>query len=105
MKSTMTITTRALILMAAVSFMAVPIVAADSIDGAKLFSKKCKMCHAVDKKKSGPSIKAMSQDEAQLSDVITNGGKKKKMMKGYGKKLSADEIAALVTYIRSKQGG
>lgn len=97
-------TIKTLILMAAVSFMAVPIVAADSIDGAKLFNKKCKMCHAVDKKKSGPAIKTMSQDEAQLSDVITNGGKKR-MMKAYGKKLSADEIGALVAYIRSKQGG
>jgi len=94
-------TIKTLILIAAASFMAVPIVAADSIDGAKLFNKKCKMCHAVDKKKTGPAIKAMRQDAAQLRDVITNGGKG--MMKAYGKKLSADEIDALTTYIRSSQ--
>ncbi len=97
-------TIKTLILMAAVSLMAVPIVAADSIDGAKLFNKKCKMCHAMDKKKAGPAIKAMIQDADQLRDVITNGGKKK-MMKAYGKKFSGDEIDALVAYLRSSQGG
>ena len=93
---------KTLILMVAVSFMAVPIVSADS-GGSKLFKKKCKACHAVDKKKSGPALTAMSQDANQLRDVITNGGKKR-MMKAYGKKLSAEEIDELVAYIRSKQG-
>jgi len=78
-----------------------PIVAANSIDGAKLFSKKCKQCHSVDKKKAGPAIKAMSQDTTQLRDVVTNGGKG--MMKAYGKKFSVEEINALVRYMRSKQ--
>jgi cytochrome c553 len=95
-------TIKILILMAAVSVMAAPVVAAGSIDGAKLFSKKCKMCHALDKKKSGPAVKSMSQDEAQLRNVITNGGKSK-MMKAYGKKYSCDQIDALIAYIRSKQ--
>ena len=95
-------TIKTLILMAAVSVMAAPVVAADSIDGAALFSKKCKMCHALDKKKGGPALTAMSQDEAQLRDIITNGGKSK-MMKAYGKKYSSDQIDALVAYIRSKQ--
>jgi cytochrome c5 len=81
---------------------AAPVVAAGSIDGAKLFSKKCKMCDALDKKKSGPAVKAMSQDETQLRDVITNGGKVK-MMKAYGKKFSSDQIDVLVAYIRSRQ--
>ena len=95
-------TIKTLILMAAVSVMAAPVMAADSIDGAALFSKKCKMCHALDKKKSGPALTAMSQDEAQLRDAITNGGKSK-MMKAYGKKYSSNQIDALVAYIRSKQ--
>jgi len=98
----MNVVIKTLILMVAVSFLAVPIVSADS-GGKKLFKKKCKMCHAVDKKKSGPALTAMSQDTAQLRDAITNGGKKKKMMKAYGSKLSADEIDELVAYIRSKQ--
>jgi len=97
----MNLTIKTLILMVAMSFMAVPIVSADS-GGSKLFKKKCKMCHAVDKKKSGPSIMMMSQDVDQLRNVITDGGKKK-MMKAYGSKFSADEIDELVAYIRSKQ--
>ena len=98
----MNVIIKTLILMVAVSFMAVPIVSADS-GGKKLFKKSCKMCHAVDKKKSGPALTAMSQDANQLRDVITNGGKKR-MMKAYGKKLSAEEVNELVAYIRSEQG-
>ena len=98
----MNVTIKTLILMVAVSFMAVPIVSADS-GGSKLFKKKCKACHAVDKKKSGPALTAMSQNADQLRDVITNGGKKR-MMKAYGSKLSAEEIDELVAYIRSEQG-
>jgi len=93
---------KTLILMVAVSFMAVPIVSADS-GGKKLFKKSCKMCHAVDKKKTGPALTAMSQEADRLRDVITNGGQKR-MMKAYGKKLSAEEIDELVAYIRSEQG-
>jgi len=88
------------ILLLAAVFMAVPAMAGDSIDGAKFFSKKCKMCHAVDKKKTGPAIKSMSQDDSVLRDVISHGGKNK-MMKAYGKKFSAEEIDALVEYLRS----
>jgi mono/diheme cytochrome c family protein len=95
-------TIKALILMAAVSGMAAPVVATNSIDGGKLFSKKCNMCHALDKRKVGPAVKSMSQDEVRLRNVITNGGKIK-MMKAYGKKFSSDQIDALVAYIRSKQ--
>jgi len=95
-------TIKTLIFMAAISIIAAPVVAADSIDGSALFNKKCKMCHKLDKDKAGPALTSMSQDEAQLRDVITNGGKKK-MMKAYGKKYSSDQIDTLVTYIRSKQ--
>lgn len=95
-------TIKTLILMAAVSFMAVPIVAADSIDGAKLFNKKCKMCHAVDKKKSGPAIKTMSQDEAQLSDVITNGGKKRMMKPTARNSLQMRSVHWLLIYAPSR---
>jgi mono/diheme cytochrome c family protein len=89
-------------ILAATGFIAAPATASDAIDGGKLFAKKCKMCHAVDKKKTGPALKAMSQDEARLRDVITNGGKNK-MMKAWGKKFSAAQIDALVAHIRSRQ--
>jgi len=92
---------KTLILMLLAVFVASPAIASATIDGAKLFSKKCKMCHALDKKKSGPAVKSMTQNESRLRAVITGGGKG--MMKAYGKKLSSAEIDALVVYLRSNQ--
>jgi len=97
------LTIKTFIVMLAAVFMAAPAMASDSIDGAKLFSKKCKMCHAVDKKKTGPALKSMNQDASVLQDVITNGSSKKRMMKAYGKKFSPEQIEALVKYIKSVQ--
>ena len=89
--------------LALLGFTTSPLLASDSIDGVKLFSKKCKMCHSVSKKKTGPALVSMNQDESVLRDVITNGSSKKKMMKAYGKKFSSEQIDALVGYIRSVQ--
>jgi len=91
------------ILLCAASFIAAPAMAADSIDGAKLFNKKCKMCHSIDKKRTGPALKSMHQDKSVLHDVISNGSQKKRMMKAYGKKFSSEQIDALVDYIQSVQ--
>ncbi len=99
----MNIAMKAFLLLVAASFIAVPAMASDSIDGAKLFSKKCKMCHSVDKKKTGPALKSMHQDASVLQDVITNGSSKKRMMKAYGEKFSPGQIEALVGYIKSVQ--
>jgi len=99
----MSITIKTFILLLAASFIAVPAMASDSIDGAKLFSKKCKMCHSVDRNRTGPSLKSMNQDASVLQNVITNGSSKKRMMKAYGKKFSAEQIDALVVYIKSVQ--
>lgn len=71
-------------------------------DGAKIFSKKCKMCHALDRKKTGPAVKDMNKDAAVLKAMITNG---KGMMPGFGKKkkLDAEEIDAVVAYLVANQ--
>jgi len=74
--------------------------AAASIDVARLFKKKCAMCHAVDKKKVGPALKSMSRDPDALKATIADG---RKMMPKFGKKLGEAEIDALVKYIQSKQ--
>ncbi|MDQ6956188.1 MAG: cytochrome c, partial [Mariprofundaceae bacterium] len=92
-----------IIALALLGFTTSPLMASDGIDGAKLFSKNCKMCHAIGKKKVGPALKSMNQDDAVLHDAITNGSAKKKMMKAYGKKFSSGQIDALVSYIRSVQ--
>ncbi|MDQ6964134.1 MAG: cytochrome c [Mariprofundales bacterium] len=73
---------------------------ASDIDANKIYNKKCKMCHKFDRKKIGPAFKDMNRDAAVLTNTITNG---KKMMPKFGKKLSGEEIEALVALIRSKQ--
>lgn len=84
-------------------FATVPVMASGNVDGVKLFSKKCKMCHAVSRNKTGPALTAMNQNETVLRNVITNGSSKKKVMKVYGKKLSPKQIDSLVSYIRYVQ--
>ena len=73
---------------------------ADGIDADKIYSKKCKMCHKFDKKKVGPAFKDMNRDPAVLKATITKG---RKMMPAFGKKLSAEEIDAMVAFVQSKQ--
>jgi len=71
-------------------------------DGAKIFKKKCAMCHAIDKKKTGPAVKTMNKDAAVLKAMVENG---KGMMPGFGKKkkLDAEEIDAVVAYLVANQ--
>ncbi len=74
---------------------------AGDIDAGKIYKQKCKMCHKFDRKKMGPAFKDMNRDPAVLKSVITNG---RRMMPKFGKKLSAEEIEAMVKFIQSKQG-
>ncbi len=89
-----------LILAAAACFGLSSQIAIAGIDADKIFSKKCKMCHKIDKKKIGPAFKDMNADPAVLKATITNG---RKMMPRFGKKLSGEEIDAMVAFIQSKQ--
>jgi mono/diheme cytochrome c family protein len=72
------------------------------------FKEKCTMCHGPDGKGfaalktpdfTDPKWQASVTDQ-HIADVIKNG-KKDTAMKGFGDKLSPDEIKALVKYIRS----
>lgn len=69
------------------------------VDAEKIFKKKCAMCHKVDKKKMGPALKDMNTDLAVLKETITNG---RKSMPKFGKKLSGEEIDAMVAFVASK---
>jgi len=73
---------------------------AGEINANKIYSQKCKMCHKFDRKKFGPAFKNMHKDAAFLKNTITNG---RKMMPKFGKKLSGEEIDAMVAFIQSKQ--
>lgn len=71
-----------------------------SEDGKKIFKSKCAMCHKVDKKKFGPAVKDMNSDNAVLKEVVTNG---RKSMPSFAKKLSAEQIDAVVGYLASQR--
>lgn len=86
--------------LAVAAFLAQPALASDMPDGAKIFSQKCKMCHALDRKKVGPAVKMMNADAEVLRTTITDG---KKRMPKFGKKLSSEQIDALVLYIQAQK--
>lgn len=76
-----------------------------------LYQTKCAMCHGADGKGDTPAGKAMKahdfhspeiikMSDAELIAITTEG---KERMPGYGSKLSAQEIEALVAYIRTLQ--
>jgi mono/diheme cytochrome c family protein len=96
MKNTLKILTA----FAVIGMIGTPAIASDAPDGAKIFKKKCAMCHKIDKKKVGPAVKAMNQDVEMLRSVIADG---RKMMPKYSSKLSAEEIDAVVTYLKEQQ--
>ncbi len=90
-----------LILAAAACFgLSSQIAMADGINAEKLYKKKCKMCHKIDKKKVGPAFSKMNSDAAVLKTVITNG---RKSMPKFGKKFNEEQIDAMVAYIISTQ--
>jgi len=90
-----------LILAAAACFGLTSQVAMAEVNAEKIYGSKCKMCHKIDKKKIGPAFKDMNSDPAVLKTAITNG---RKMMPKWKGKLSEEEIDAMVTFIKSKQG-
>jgi cytochrome c6 len=78
-------------------------------DGADTFKAKCAMCHGADGSgqtamgknmglKDLGSAEIQKQSDAELTATITNG---KGKMPAYGSKLSADEIAGVVKFIRT----
>ena len=93
--------TKILSAVAVVGLLATPAIASDVPDGAALFKKKCSMCHKMDKKKVGPAVKAMNTDAEVLRSTITDG---RKMMPKYSGKLSAEEIDAVVAFLKEQQG-
>lgn len=82
--------------------------AAPPPNGTSLYKRRCMMCHGADGKGfaamkspdfTDPKWQASAKDK-ELIEVIKNG-KKGTHMPGFGDKLKADEIQAVVEYIRS----
>jgi competence protein ComEA len=88
----------------------VPVVAAQgaAADSANLYKTKCAGCHGADaagkstmKNTDLRATEVQKQTDAQLREAVANG---KGKMPGYKDKLSKEQIAGLVTYIRSLGG-
>ncbi len=89
------------VLLISLFFSAVSVASAsEQPDGEQLFKKKCSICHAIDKKKLGPAVNSMSNDEEVLRQVSTKG---RKSMPAYEGKLTGAEIDALVRYLLENQ--
>ena len=78
-------------------------------DGAATFKSKCAMCHGPDGSGQTPmgkklgiralgSADVQKQTDAELGAIITKG---KEKMPSYDGKISAEEISALVKFIRT----
>ena len=78
---------------------------ATSTDGANLYKAKCAACHGADgagkstmKNTDLRAAEVQKQSDAQLQEAVANG---KGKMPGYRDKLSKDQIAGVVTYMRT----
>jgi cytochrome c6 len=98
---------RTLLALFAIAFLFAAPLRADG-DGASMFKTKCAMCHGPDGKGEVPMGKKLAardltsadvqkQSDAQLTEVVAKG---KNKMPAYGDKLSKEQIAQLVAYIR-----
>lgn len=80
-------------------------------DGVALYKAKCAVCHGADlrgkpstKTPSLISDEAKKSSDAELTDMIANGGKDKKPMHAFSNKgLGPDQVQMAVTYIREQQ--
>jgi mono/diheme cytochrome c family protein len=101
-----------LIVMIAVAlFIVLPNLSWAAEDGAAIYKTKCAACHGADlagkpaaKIPSLVSDDAKKASDADLTDMIANGGKDKKAMHAFSNKgVTADQVKAVVSYIRSQQ--
>jgi len=80
-------------------------------DGAALYKTKCAACHGADlagkpaaKAPSLISDESKKESDADLTDMIANGGKDKKAMHAFANKgVTPDQVKMIVSYIREAQ--
>jgi len=101
-----------LIVMIAVAlFLLLPNLSWAGDDGAGVYKAKCAACHGVDlagkpaaKMPSLISDESKKASDADLTDMIANGGKDKKAMHAFASKgLTPDQIKMVISYIREEQ--
>ncbi|HTS37201.1 MAG TPA: cytochrome c [Candidatus Solibacter sp.] len=100
-----------IVMIALALFLVLPNLSWAADDGAGLYKTKCAACHGVDlagkpaaKIPSLVSDDAKKTSDADLTDMIANGGKDKKAAHAFASKgLSADQIKMVVDFIRQSQ--
>jgi mono/diheme cytochrome c family protein len=101
-----------LIVMIAVAlFLVLPNLSWAAEDGAAIYKAKCAACHGADlagkpaaKIPSLVSDDARKASDADLIDMIANGGKDKKAMHAFTNKgLTPDQVKAVVSHLREAQ--
>jgi mono/diheme cytochrome c family protein len=92
-------------------FLVLPNLSWAADDGAAIYKTKCAACHGVDlagkpaaKLPSLVSDDAKKLSDADLTDMIANGGKDKKTSHAFvSKGLTPDQIKMVVSYLRDQQ--
>ncbi len=100
-----------IVMIALALFLILPNLSWAADDGAGIYKAKCAMCHGADlagkpaaKIPSLVSDDAKKASDADLTDMIANGGKDKKASHAFASKgLTPDQIKMVVSYLRDSQ--
>jgi mono/diheme cytochrome c family protein len=100
-----------IVMIALALFLILPNLSWAADDGAALYKAKCAACHGADlagkpaaKAPSLVSDEAKKASDADLTDMIANGGKDKKSMHAFSNKgVSPDQVKMVISYIREAQ--
>lgn len=100
-----------IVMIALALFLVLPNLSWAADDGAAIYKAKCAACHGADlagkpaaKIPSLVSDDAKKASDADLTDMIANGGKDKKAMHAFGNKgVTPDQVKMVVSYVRDQQ--
>lgn len=100
-----------IIMIAIALFLILPNLSWAADDGATVYKTKCAACHGADLGgKPAAKVPSLISDDskklsdADLTDVIANGGKDKKVSHAFANKgMTPDQIKMVATYIREAQ--
>ena len=100
-----------IVMIALTLFLILPNLSWAADDGAGIYKTKCAACHGADLAgKPAAKIPSLVGDDAKkasdadLTDMIANGGKDKKAMHAFANKgVTADQVKMVIAYIREAQ--
>lgn len=100
-----------IVMIALALFLILPNLSWAADDGAGIYKAKCAMCHGADLSgKPAAKIPSLVSDDAKkasdadLTDMISNGGKDKKASHAFASKgLTPDQVKMVVSYLRDSQ--